>query len=416
MLSPDSTETPVLVKKEVVSDTLAVLYFTWMGGVTVIGWTAVVTSLDFFDFKYPHANVSFIFPIALYVAQLLNTALITKLSMIMSYNARILTSLLSIITATIALPIVGNMMPGTSFGIQLLMIILFFLGFNNTFCYASTGGLTSQLDGKYSAYLLIGIGVFNLMVVLLRELVFIIFHPESSEDYGCLLIYFGATASFLAMGIILHRLFMNSKFYKIKVLRKFSEDEALLSRQDSETLMKDSKPQRSFKTLLEVLRHNKGFICGLMLSCGQNNLVYPGVYLKKPMPDVDGSTKTLLMGVVYGVFFIVGKKLGQYRKYYNLTIVKLVLVFKFFLDAFCIIQAITIEIPVFNTIWFGYANLGMLGMSMGFVNVALFIMGPETVKGDKKEVAGFLSVFGMNFGLMAGSFLSLPLQNIGLKK
>jgi hypothetical protein len=50
---------------------------------------------------------------------------------------------------------------------------------------------------------------------------------------------------------------------------------------------------------------------------------------------------------------------------------------------------------------------------MGFLNVAIFIMAPEQVPQDLKEVAGFVAVIGINIGTIIGGFSSLTLKNLG---
>ena len=82
------------------------------------------------------------------------------------------------------------------------------------------------------------------------------------------------------------------------------------------------------------------------------------------------------------------------------------------LITFFLMQADVVFTPFIDTVWFGYANISLFGITMGFLNVSLFTMAPENVQGCKKEVAGFLATFGTNLGCMVGVFSSLGLSRL----
>lgn len=52
-------------------------------------------------------------------------------------------------------------------------------------------------------------------------------------------------------------------------------------------------------------------------------------------------------------------------------------------------------------------------MDIEFVNVAWFILTPEQLP-TEKEIAGFVSVFGINIGLIMGAVLALLSRNISV--
>ena len=147
----------------------------------------------------------------------------------------------------------------------------------------------------------------------------------------------------------------------------------------------------------------------------QNNLAFPGLMLKKPV-DIDDDTKNVSMIMTFNVLFLIGKFLGQQRERYNKYYVIFATMLRWVLILFFIIQAVTLSIPILNTIWFGYFNIGLFGLTIGFGNVAFFFMVPEQVDKPRKEIAGFLTVIGINLGNLVGGFLALPLQNLGIKE
>lgn len=417
----ESDSTSLDLKKPAqASDKFAILYFMFVGGAAGIGWHCVVNSFDYFDAKYPGHEVSFIYPLAPYVAQMITTLVITQLSNIISYSNRIIGSLIILLALTIFIPFQADLFKETEFGMDMSMVLLFVLGFNNTLCYASVAGMTSKIGGKYTAYFLIGVAIFGLLMNLLREATLLTFVPESEDDMLCVLAYFGISAFLILGALVLHAIFIRTDFYKAncnptdytQIADASADLEVGLLNNDSST--EKVKSKKGLKTMWEVFKATKFYMFLILISCMQQNLVYPGVMLKKPMEGMAGHTKTVTLITTFSVFYILGKKLGQYRQYYNEVPVVVCLVVRLALMAFFIIQAVTIDLAIFNTIWFGYVNVALFAITMGFLNVSLFILAPEKVEGEKKEIAGFLAVFFINFGTMIGGFSSLGLKDLGV--
>jgi hypothetical protein len=397
------------------NDSLVIIYLMWAGGSSCISWACVINAIDYFAAKFANNDVSFIFPRAPYVAQLTTTLVITQISNFCSYGTRIITSVSILTFMTALIPLEAALFNETAFGMNLIMILLFIMGFNSTLCYASVGGLTSQIEGKYTAYCLIGVAVCGLVMNLLRELTLIIFNPSSDGDVTCIFVYFGIAVILLSITLMLHAKFMNSEFYS----KNFANSMIVQgSTKATETPLMHSNGQvatskKNLKTMLEVCKKTKLYLFLFIVACIQHNLLYPGVMLKKPIPWMANHTKTVSMVMTYSIFFIFGKKCGQYRKYYNVWTAIVVAIIRLVLIAFFILQVVTVTIPIFNTAWFGYVNIALFGITFGFLNVSLFIMSPEQVTKDKKEIAGFLSSFWINLGTMLGAFLSLSLKNLG---
>lgn len=406
-----------LSEKKITSsqDTNAIFYFLLLGGTSGCSWTAAMNCLDYFSTKFSQYNIGFIFPLAPYLAQVLCVLSITKISSIWSYNTRIIFSLITIMCVASFLPLEAALFKDTDFGMYLIMILFFILGFYNTLIYASLAGLTSQIQGKYTAYFLIGTAVNGLGMNFLRELTLVIFNPDSEEDLINVIAYFTITNFLILFTLAAHASFMKSDFYR----SHFGDlNSSQVTDSDTESSLlhpakQDSEKARSFRVLIAALKDAKYYIFLLALSYTQLMVAYPGLMLKKPIANMTSHTKTVSMLTVYNIFFILGKKMGQYRQYYNQQIVLGTVILRFILVAFFVAQVITAEIAVFNTVWFGFLNIAMFGLTLGFVNVALFIMGPEKVKPEKKEIVGFLSVFGVNVGLILGATVAFSLRNIG---
>ncbi len=399
-------------------DRFAIFYFLWMGGASTISWAAVVNSFDYFDKTFPNRDVSFIFPNAPYVANLATTLVITQLSNKYSYNARILFSMCIITAMTIFVPIEAKMFQDSDFGMNLIMVALFVMGFHNTICYASTAGLCSQIDGKYTGFFLIGVAIFGLVMNFVKEGVLLVLNPVDDSDLESILWYFGITTLFLIVGFVLHFMFIRSEFYRVKVkLQIYAKETLAVAEQDTETALlgdsqKPKRPQRDFKTLFEVAKAAWLYLFILVVCCAQQNIPYPGVMLKKVIPGMENHTKTVSMVTTFSLFYIFGKRIGQYRQIYTAKTTIIVTLFRFVLVGLFFIQVLESTLPVIKTAWFAYLNISLFGITQGFLNVSLFILGPEQVEGNKKEVAGFLAVFAINFGQMIGGFLALPFKKI----
>jgi len=218
------------------------------------------------------------------------------------------------------------------------------------------------------------------------------------------------------MGVVFHLMFIRTEFYKSEVEDPVAAD--LNGLEDVETTLLSSctivKPEKNFQTLYKIYQQSTIYVILVFMINLQGNLPYPGVALKKVIPGMASTTKTVSMITTFSIFFIMGKFTGQQRKWYTLRAVIIVSIARFFLVAFFIIQAVTNSIPILNTVWFAYVNIALFGLSLGFGNVALYYMIPEQVEKQRKEIAGFLTCIAINIGSMIGGFLALPLENIGL--
>ena len=316
-------ETP-LAKSVQVSDKFAIFYFICMGGATTISWDAIINCLDYFKVKYPAYDVSFMFPIAPYTAQLINTLVIIQLSNLMSYTTRIKVSLLTILAITAFVPFQADLFQGTYMGLVMILGLFFLLGFNNSMCFASVAGLASQIGGKYIGHFLIGGSLFSLFMNMMREINLLVFYPASDDDLKCVLAYFAVTCFMIAIGFFSHFRFMNSEFYSFH----------MRSENDSRTTFDTSgfsssgpigspaaRPKKNLALMCQVFNERKLYIILLFVACFQHCITYPGIMLMKYLPNTADHTKTLSMITTYGIFYIIGKRIGQYRQYYNIYIV-----------------------------------------------------------------------------------------------
>jgi len=296
------------------------------------------------------------------------------------------------------------------------MMFLFIMGFSNNICYSSIIGITSQMPNAYTTLFLIGSGIAGISMSIIKITMAKTF--KANKSLG-VLVFFVFAAIFMVWCKILHMAFIKSEFYK--TFKAEQEDNTLQSDSEAEysgfsdtresrSLLK--KPQRDFATVMEVLRATKFYVLLLVVTYIQMNTVFPGIMLMKPIACMENDTKVTTMNMLFSIFFLVGKKLGQYRKYYNKYSILALVLFRFVLVFFFMAQAVTSSIPILNTAWFGYLNILLFGLTNGFVTCALFILAPEAVEPSKKEVSGFVSVFGLTSGVLIGTLTALPFRTL----
>lgn len=403
------------IKEKEVSTKIATYYFLFLGGGSLVSWNAILNSLDYFEKKFSDYSVAFIFPVAVYLAQFLSSLVMTRLSERLPLNMRIIGTFTIISIVLAILPVEAALLSQTELGFMIVLGLLFILGTCNNICMSSLTGLSSQLPGQYSAYIFLGTSVCGLALSLLREFSTIVFKSSSSSNLG-VLFFFGMAAVYIIGCIVLQTVFMRSEFYRRylqheKMEMIDSDREASLVQSETDLGDQEELP-KNFSTFLRVFDEVKFTTILLIVSCLQLFAVFPGVILKKPMPGIDKDHKVVFVNLVFNIAQTIGKVLGKYRRYYTPGSVFAVVMLRFVLIAVILLQALTTKIPIVNTIWFGFLTTGLYGFIHGFLVVALTILGPERVSAEKKEVVGHVAVFGINVGVLTGTFTALAFKKI----
>jgi hypothetical protein len=298
----------------------------------------------------------------------------------------------------------------------MIMALLFALGFFNNVAYSSVAGVSSQLPGKYSTLLLIGTGICGLVMSITREVMTVVF---KTEEITGVITFFILSGLILIWAVALHLVFFRSTFYKDFLRRTSGDTKSDIEMNNVSVVSGDSataplrpKVKRDFGTLMTVLKDVKLPVFLLAVNFIQMFSMYPGVMMLKQMDGLSLSTKIVAMNMTFSIFYISGKKIGQYRKYYTINTVIMVVLLKFIFCACFVLQAGETTIPILNTTWFGFLNIVLFAMSTGFITCSLFIIGPEMVAPEQREISGFLSVLGVNTGVLTGTFTALPFKNL----
>jgi equilibrative nucleoside transporter 1/2/3 len=404
--------------KEVKGTALATAYFTLQGIGTLISWNGVLNGLDYFNEKFPDGDVFTLLPIAFNSAQVFANFFLPKLLTKLSLENRIIIPLIVSACILIGLPIEANVLQGTSVGFWLMMFLLFIMGNLNCIYQGSVSGFASSFPFKYTSYFLMGTGIAGVVMNVLRALAIVSFSNMRGGPLIEIIVYFGAAGLILIGCVLIHPMFIKSAFCKAYTGRNANVEPLMPNSAGSqdqtvELIIRQGEPEKlaiNFATIMKVFGETKFYVLLLFLNYAISFTTFPGIMQEKPVPSLSSNWKLVSMLTTFNVFDVVGKNLAQHRKMYTKWIILGIVFSRFIYDALFILQAIPTSVAVFNTAWFGFLNIALFGLTNGFATTALFIMGPEAVDGPKKEIAGFLSVFGLVTGLTAGGLCALPIN------
>jgi len=406
--------------KEVKGTGLATAYFTLQGIGTLISWNAVLNGLDYFNEKFPDGDVFTLLPIAFNSAQVFANFFLPKLITKLSLENRIIIPLIVSACILVGLPIEANLLQNTKVGFWLMMFLLFVMGKLNCIYQGSVSGFASSFPFKYTSYFLMGTGLAGVVMNILRALAIVSFSNMKGGPLIEIIVYFGAAGLILIGCVLIHPVFIKSAFCKAHILRSTQVEPFLSSSRTGSQdqiidivvreIQEPEKLETNFKTILKVFGEVKFYVLLLFLNYAISFTVFPGIMQQKPIAFLSSDWKLVSMLATFNFFDVVGKNLAQHRSKYTKWIIFAVVFSRFIYDVLFVLQALPLSVAVLNTAWFGYLNIALFGLTNGFATTALFIMGPEVVDGPKKEIAGFLSVFGLVTGLTVGGLCALPIN------
>jgi len=253
---------------------------------------------------------------------------------------------------------------------------------------------------------------------------------ERGQLIGIMFYYF-VSGMFMIVCIVVHLRFVKSDFFELvmskakKQTLEYSEvvppgedtSQIKVASNEIEEKLNDNKKsdlQRlsfqgdSVKSIWGVLKEIK-LMTGLMLLIYiQTFMMFPGTTLKKQVSFLDETWNSVLLIATYNLFDTVGKIFTVFRSGFNQYSVTVLVIGRFFLFIPFILMASTDNIQVIDQDWFTFFNVGLFALTNGYATSCCFILGPESVKGEKKEIAGFILTLALQIGIMLGTFLALP--------
>jgi len=149
----------------------------------------------------------------------------------------------------------------------------------------------------------------------------------------------------------------------------------------------------------------------MLLNYIQTFAVYPGVMLAFTINSLDENWQVLLMVTTFNIFDTIGRWSSSFRSLYNRTMSVVVVFFRFIgIGVFCLLAfKVTFGYEFMSAYWLCFVNIAVFGLTNGFATGTLLILAPEVFEGPEKEYSGYVMVISMNFGIMIGTLIAVPI-------
>lgn len=412
---------------------LATFNFLFSGIGALIGWNSVLTALDYFNFSYSR-NVVFVFTIPLFISTNIFSFLLYPLARYISLNMRILFGLVFMAIILILLPLVAYFYPNDN-GFYFSIVLIFFLGVSNSIMQGSVFAFASMFPHQCISSYFTGTGLAGMMICLLRMLILSIF---GSENYDGIVIgtisYFVISGLMLFVSITLHLIFTNSSFCKYYVGKSQCKSNGneiipeleLMNKRveiEGENNTNENHDNKQKKDGNNIFKKDRTFVFNVFkkimpmpllvfLIYVQTFMMFPGVSLKKELSGMSFSWSCTLLIFTFNVFDTIGKYITGFRALYSKKITIFLVLFRFLFYISYLLIASYKNTPIISDDWFAFLNMAVFSALNGFTTSCCMILAPETCNDDEKETTGFLMTHPLYFGIMIGSFLALPFENL----
>lgn len=439
---------------------LAKINFLLLGLATLIGYNAVLSSIDFFSSKFPDYNISFIMLIPSFLATLIFSLFASYFSKIFSLNTRIFGCIIIMSICLFILPFEAYYLPNET-GFYLFLAINFIISAFLAIMQATCVGLACIFPYEAMSLFNTGIGFSGILMSVLRIIYILIYNDsDSTHMLYSLVIFFSSAVFFLLLALVIHIVFIKSEYFKVlsmvltrisiaikgeeikmdqaggsinekyEEVRKEEANEYIIN---PEPLLKDDNARNSMNVTSSQNNNTPGgprpnFFVVLIISFKaawpysiliallylQTFALFPGVTLMKQIYDLNSTWNPVLIVLLYNIFDTIGKYIGVTRIFFTQKkIVALVLArFLFFLTFLLNVQN-SVDVSFLASAWFCLVNLAFFALSNGYLTTAIFILGSESYsKAQQKEKVGFLMSLMFNIGCIGGSLLALSFTNV----
>ncbi|EGR31160.1 nucleoside transporter family protein, putative [Ichthyophthirius multifiliis] len=396
--------------------------FMFLGASSLIGWNAVLTALDFFSNRYPkskgYGDVSFLFPIPLFIANFFFGLLVPKLADIYSLTIRISGCLIGVAIFMIFLPILALLLPN-NIGYYLCFLCTFFLGMFNSIAQNSSIALASSTNQQLLGVFWTFTGVSGFSMNVSRAFVFLIFGANSynSSTYGTI-IYFILAVVITIITIFLQINFIKSEYYQEIQIR---DQNNLLNKNTDGSAVSDNNISIQNEEKPGIL----GYIAILMQGFQkaglapvfiwfiyiQTFMLFPGVSVfQKKFHQLPDGWQALILITIYNFGDVTGKYVGSF-KIFGLIFMYLTVMGRFVFYLTFLLTVHQLGNAFLQHDAFACVNMYLFSFSNGFATSGLMRLAPEKAKVSKdRDLIAFICAFGLTFGIMTGQLLALTLD------
>lgn len=149
------------------------------GITSLLGWNAVLGSLDYFNHVYVDYNVFLYFPVPVFIAYATTAVLFHTISLKFGFKSLTKFGIVGVNLTMLVLFLFSIFFKQSiQIGFWLSLIILFFLGCFNNFCQLSFFGMINYFGMNIVSRFTIGTAASGLSLMLIRVIVTLIFGAD----------------------------------------------------------------------------------------------------------------------------------------------------------------------------------------------------------------------------------------------
>lgn len=425
------------------------VFFVSQGIVSLLIWSVVNASFDYFLENYEPYHFTFTMPILGNLSCLFIFPFTEPINKRFTMKQKMMASHIGITATIVTLPLYPFILGNGVISFSFEMMTFFFGGLFNCVQIAAVSGFLGFFSPRQSANYFLGCSLGGIGFTIARAgFVFLYYElgkiEEEVSSYEILSYYFFAVF-IMVFALVLYLQLDKKKLFveeSPKIPSEISEKEEDLaprgSFHDSHVLFVPIPEEKPKEEPVETKRHsldgvknkvakNQGFhetfqlikvyfwwlFLTMALYC-QTAFIDPGLLLNFKLKFADLTWSTILMVLIFSVFDCIGRYSGNLKITQNSLFIHL-----FVLARFGIILGYILQIyfyndgwPVIGTDWFNILLNGLIALTGGYGTTLLFVYTINLLPKKQKEIGGsFISFFQM-LGMTFGAFMAIPFSGV----
>ncbi|EAR97760.1 equilibrative nucleoside transporter family protein (macronuclear) [Tetrahymena thermophila SB210] len=405
------------LKPTLLSKTTAAL----LGVSSLIGWSAILNSFDYFGNKYPketYHDVTFLFPIPLKFASFIWGLAMDYLSKRYSIKIRIGLCLGIQSLFMIAMPLVALLLQNWA-GFSICMILCFLIGTTTCISQNSSIAMLSQFDKKSQGIYWIFTAWSGLSMNVGRAIVLGIFGDNDAGINNGTIVYFVMAAITIYTTIFCLFKYLKSDHHQEMMALHSAQDTAYentteqINYQSVSDSPSSNPNQEQLKVrLIACLKKIKFIAISIFFTYVVTFMLFPGVSIFQKQFTIIQSLAwfSVLMQLSYNIGDLSGKALSSLH-FYNSTMMYILNISRGIFFFTFLMSARDPSNAFFGNDYFAFVDIFLFGLSNGLVTGGLMQLGPQRGQTpDEKNLISLILAFSLTFGISVGAFLALSLE------
>ncbi|KAL4470125.1 hypothetical protein ABPG72_016662 [Tetrahymena utriculariae] len=420
------------------------LAFVLLGIASLAGWNAILSAIDFFQAQYPKdqfMDVSYYFPVPIMLSNCLAAFVCPALARVFSLNQRIAYTLMGTCLTIVSVNMIAIFF-NTQMGFWISFIILIIQGFIDCVNTSSLISLSGMVDPTLNNTYWTCTAFSGLTTNFLRMITLAWFGDGQSAINTGSALYFSISAFVYVISSTLQVLFADSEYFHIilkrqKVYSKIEEIKRIqvvnsdLQQQTTAQNLSQIYDQQTqkikilstnkqnpiinyFLEIKQVFQYAGAIPVFISIIYIQTFMVFPGIsiFQKSPYHIFSQTWAQVVMITIFNLGDVIGKFSGFYKPLHKLYFVYSIVLLRFIFFSFFIITAKREDLEFFQNDFFAMINMFVFALANGFGTTALMNLGTKNTSDPKiTDLINYYGGFAIAFGIMIGTFLSLPLNS-----